>query len=78
MCDDLYSIQKEVKAEMPCRTGSRGDVRPGKPFLFSVAPDSLDMVGAQERETEGAQDWMLEDTPCLLGPMLKSITGERG
>lgn len=54
-------------------------MRLGKPSLFSMAPQFgyLDLVGAQEWETEGAQDQMLGDTPQLLSSVLQLVPGER-
>lgn len=79
MYGDLYSIQEVVRAELLLGTGNRGAVRLGKPSLFSVAPQFgyLDLVEAQERETEGAQDQMLGDTPQLQSSGLQLVPGER-
>ena len=54
-------------------------MRLGKPSLVSVAPQIgyLDLVEAQKRETEGAQNQLLGVTPQLPSSVLQPVPGER-
>lgn len=61
------------------RNRKQGSWELGKPTLLSMAPQlgPLDLVGAQERETEGAQDQMLGDIAKLLSSLFQLVPGER-